>query len=314
MGHPTTERVGLVVGAIEETIGRNGIDAETTAVLLAHDIAVVRGHDGAEAEIDHDPQSGPHLVLRWKKQHAKRIEQSLEPEPSGPRAVEPGGLVEDPRKATHDAAIGLLKKIAAEPRWTHVNPECHNVEDLVETHRHAAAAKNVLEKWLERTRDAPRGETPPGSIMLADLVVGLRDGADTTLRAGWKRNDDRGHPIRLELTVFGRQRQQVSLTRYQRGNRTGRSQPVEAIADERKGWATVELDEIGQSDEQVIRCATMEIIDAYDEQTRRRASRWLEKRSWQRLLRNVALNWTWRDAGEQASGNDLCEQLPWHTW
>ena len=97
------------------------------------------GHDGAEVESDHDPQSGPHLMLRWKKQHANRIELTLEPEPSGPRAVEPGCLVEDARKATHDAAVGLLEKIAAEPRWTHVNPECHNVEDLVERHRHAEA-------------------------------------------------------------------------------------------------------------------------------------------------------------------------------
>ena len=83
---------------------------------------------------------------------------------------------------------------------------------------------------------------------------------------------------------------------------------------ERKGWATVELNDVGQSGECVMRRPAMEIIDAFDEHTRPRSSGWLKKRSWERLLRNVALNWAWRDAAEEASGDDLCEQLRWHTW
>ena len=314
MAHPTTERVGLVVRGIEETIEHNGIDVEAAGVLLAHDIGVVREHDGSGAEIDHDPQNGPRLVLQWNRRQANRISLTIEPEPGRPRPVEPGGLIEDACNATHKSAIALLKKMAGERRWSQLNPECHRVEDLVNTHRHTVTAKRVIEKWIERTRDTPRWEGPPGRIALAELVVGLRDAADTTLRAGWKRSDDRGHPVRLELTIYGAERQQVSLKRYQRGDRSGRSQPVEAVPTERKGWATVELNDVGQSSECVMRCATMEVIDAYDELTRPRSSQWLKKRSWEVLLRNVALNWAWRDAAEEASGDDLCDQVRWYTW
>ena len=312
--HPTTERIGIVVGTIEEAVNENGIGPKTAAVLLAHNVAIVRGHDGQMVEIDHDPQSGPQLVLRYHMQRDNEIELTLEPEPTRPRAVETSGVVDDADTATHKATVALLKKIANESRWSDVNPEGHNVEDLSETYRHAIAAKNTLEKWLERTREAPRGETPPGNIALSELVLGLRDAAGTTLRAGWKRNDDRGHPTQLELTVFGRERQRVALTRYQRGDRVGRNHPVEAVGDERKGWATVVLTEIGQTGESVVRCSTMELIDSYDEQTRRRSSRWLKKHSWERLLRNVALNCAWRDAAQRATGADLCEQLSWYRW
>ena len=72
MEHPTTERVGLVIRGIEDTIKRNGIDAGTAAVLLAHDIGVVREHDDGGVEIDHDPQSGPRLVLQWHKRRRTR--------------------------------------------------------------------------------------------------------------------------------------------------------------------------------------------------------------------------------------------------
>ena len=314
--HPTTSRVHLVVEGIDEAISKGGVDATTAGILLAHHISVWREHDGNTIEIDHDPLWGPQLVLRYRKNRKNEIELTLEPERPGPRPVGEGGAVADVAAAVHAAALKVLRKIASERRWSEINPEGHNVEDLFETHRHAEAARNVLVRWLKRTRDAPRGETPPGSVALAELVATLRDAADTSLRAGWKRADDRGSPTRLELTICGRPRQATKLTRYQPATRTGRSQPVEAIADDRRGCGTVELNDIGQQQENLVRCPTMEIVEAFDEETnrKRKSRRWNDQQGWERLLRSVALNWAWRDAGEAAQGEDLCEQRSWYKW
>ena len=296
---------------IGEAVGGRQIDAKAAARLLARSIGIQRDHDGSVVNIDHDPPGGVRLQLRRKTGGDEGIELTLEPERTGPRAAE--GAT-DSATSTRRAITALMDSVGRERAWSDVNPELHNVEDLIETHRQAVTAKNLLTRWLDRAGDAARGESPRGQVLLANLVAGLRDVADTSLRAGWRNNTDRGHPARMELTVFGTRRRGVALTRYQPALRSGADEGVVAIGSEERGFARVELGQIGQSDEHLERCATMEIVDAYDAETRPRASGWANKLGWDQLLRAVALNWAWREAAETTTGDDLCELRTWHTW
>ena len=159
----------------------------------------------------------------------------------------------------------------------------------IRTQRQTEAAKRNLEIWLERTREEQRRQEPSGKERLCGLLE-LLQAANTSLRAGWRRANNRGHPDSLELTIYGRTRQRPSLRRYQPASARGRSQRVQAVATEDHGWATVELTDIGTSNQTLVRCATMEMIDAYDATVRPRASRTHQKRNWEHLLQNTALN------------------------
>ena len=309
---PTTGQAALITSIVDGTVAREGVDATSAAKLLAHGISVQREHDGSAATIDYDPPEGPRLQLRHTRERDDVVALTLPPERTAPKDVERGqrGLVE----VTRDAVLEMLRGIEKNPRWSAINPELHTTEELIETHRHTVSAKDVIERWIGRAGDRPHGGSPRAPAMLAALIGGLHDAAETTVHAGWTRADDRGHPARLGLTVFGRQRRHARLERYQRGDRTGRQLPIEATSHEQRGFAHVELDRIAEGDEVLIRCATMELLDAYDEQTRKRSSAWLDRHGWERLLRSTTLNWAWGRAAENATGNDLCQLFTWHTW
>ena len=309
--HRTTRQVEAVIAMIGDGIGRRQIDAKTAARLLALNIAIQREHDGKIVIIDHDPPGGLRLQLRRKTGGDNGVELTLEPERTGPRTTPE---TTDAATSTREALIGLMDSIGQEQTWSEINPELHTVEDLVETHRNVVTAKNLLTRWLDRAGDAARGESPCGQAVLAELVGGLQDTAETSFRAGWKNNTDRGHPARIELTIYGTRRRAVALTRYQPAHQSGADKAVWAIGSETRGFARVELNEIAQNNEHLERCPTMEIIDAYDAETRKRSSSWADKLGWDRLLRTVALSWAWREAAGTTAGNDLCELRRWHTW